>query len=116
MTDQRSAQVNPATPDACWVYIYTGDAASVVPDDICLDPDTSICPPADRPLLETPVMYDGATGDYVYNTGYIHPGQYTAALLCEADDPDIDEGLLFTTGTGVQASPLGGGAPQDLVL
>lgn len=117
VTDQRSEKVNPATPDACWVYVYPGDAASIVPDDICLDPDTSICPAADRPLLETPVTFDAGTGDYVYNTGFIHPGLYTVTLLCEADDPDIDEKLLlFMNKTDVQADPVAGGALQDLAL
>lgn len=117
VSDQRSEQVNPATPDMCWVYVYAGDVASIVPDDICLDPDTSICPAADRPLLETPVMFDSATGNYVYNTGFLHPGLYTAALLCEADDPDVDEGnLLFMNVSGVQADAIAGGAPLDLAL
>lgn len=116
VTDQRIQQVNPATPEACWVYVYSGDATSIVPDDICMDPDISVCPAADRPLLETPVMFDTATGDYVYNTGFIHPGQYTVALLCEPDDPDIDEQLLFMSETGVQADPVAGGTSQDLAL
>ena len=116
VTDQRSEQVNPATPDACWVYVYPGDATSIVPDDICLDPDTNVCPAADRPLLETPVTFDSATGDYVYNTGFIHPGLYTVALLCQADDPDIDEDLLFIDETEVQADAVAGGALQDLAL
>ena len=42
VTDQRSEMVNPDTPDTCWVYVYEGDAASITPDDICNDPDTSI--------------------------------------------------------------------------
>lgn len=114
VTDQRTEQVNPATPDACWVYVYAGDAASIVPDDICLD--TSVCPVADRPLLETPVTFDSATGDYVYNTGFIHPGLYTAALVCQADDPGVDEDLLFISETEVQADAVAGGALQDLAL
>jgi hypothetical protein len=116
VTDLRSEPVNPATPDACWVYAYDGDAASITPDDICLDPDTSICPPADRPLLETPVQFDTATGNYVYNTGFIYPGLYTVALVCEADDPDADENLLFMSETEVQADADAGGAQQDLSL
>ncbi len=115
VTDQRSEQVNPATADACWVYVYQGDANSIVPDDICLD--TSACPVADRPLLETPVTFDSASGEYVYNTGFIYPGLYTLALLCEADDPDVDEGLLlFMNETDIQADAVAGGAQQDLAL
>ncbi len=116
VTDLRSEPVNPATPDACWVYVYEGDAASITPDDICLDPDTSICPLTDRPLLETQVLFDGGTGDYIYDTGFIYPGIYTVALVCEADDPDLDDNLLFMSETEVQADAIAGGAQQDLAL
>jgi uncharacterized repeat protein (TIGR01451 family) len=116
VTDLRSEPFNPATPDACWVYVYTGDAASVTPDDICLDPSTSACPPADRPLLTTPVQYDTGSGDYFYDTGLIYPGTYTVALVCEADDPDLDDSLLYMSETGVQADAVPGGARQDLAL
>jgi hypothetical protein len=116
VTDQRSEPVNPATPDACWVYVYDGDAASITPDDICLDPDTSICPLTNRPLLETPVLFDSISGDYTYNTGFIYPGLYTVALVCEADDPDADDDLLFMSETEVQADAIPGGALQDLAL
>jgi uncharacterized repeat protein (TIGR01451 family) len=116
VTDQRSEKTNPDTPDACWVYVYQGDAAAITPDDICNDPDTSICPAADRPLLETPVTFDGGSGQYVYNTGYIYPGTYTVALVCQADDPLLDDDLLFMDKTGVQADAVPGGAPQDLAL
>jgi uncharacterized repeat protein (TIGR01451 family) len=116
VTDQRSEQINPATPDGCWVYLYAGDIASIVPDDICMNPDTNVCPTTDRPQLETPVTFDNATGDYVYNTGFLQPGLYTIALVCQADDPDIDEDLLFISETEVQADAVAGGALQDLVL
>jgi len=116
VTDQRSEKVNPATPDACWVYVYTGDVASVVPDDICLDPDPGICPPADRPMLETPVQFDTGSGNYVYDTGFILAGTYTVALVCEADDPDLDDSLLFMSETGVPAPAVAGGATQNLAL
>ncbi len=116
VTDQRSEKLNPDTPDACWVYVYDGDAASITPDDICIDTDTSICPPSDRPLLETAVHYDGTTGIYHYDTGYIYPGLYTVALVCEADDPDTDDSLLFMSETEVQADAISGGAHQDLAL
>jgi hypothetical protein len=116
VTDLRSEPVNPSTPDACWVYVYDGDAASITPDDICVDTDTSICPPSDRPLLETAVYYDGTTGTYYYDTGYIYPGLYTVALVCESDDPDTDDSLLFMSETEVQADAISGGARQDLDL
>ncbi|MDH3980412.1 MAG: DUF4382 domain-containing protein, partial [Gammaproteobacteria bacterium] len=116
VTDLRTEQVNPATPDACWVYVYEGDAASVTPDDICLDLDTNVCPLADRPLLETQVLFDGVSGDYIYNTSFIYPGLYTVALVCEADDPNIDDSLLFMSEAEVQADAIAGGAQQDLAL
>jgi len=104
VTDQRSEPFNPATPDACWVYIYAGDATSVVPDDICLDPDIGICPPADRPLLEMPVQYDAVYKDYIYDTGLINPGTYTLALVCEDDDPGLDDKLLLMGETDIIAA------------
>lgn len=103
-------------PDACWVYVYEGGADVITPDDICLDPDTSICPLADRPFLEAPVQFDADTGQYVYNTGLIYPGLYTAALVCEADDPDVDEDLLFIEEAEVQADAVADGAQQDFTL
>ncbi len=103
-------------PDACWVYVYEGGADMITPDDICLDSDTSICPQADRPLLEAQVQYDADAGDYVYNTGLIYPGLYTAALVCEADDPDVDEDLLFMQETEVQANAVAEGARLDFSL
>jgi uncharacterized repeat protein (TIGR01451 family) len=103
-------------PDVCWVYVYEGDAASTQPDDICLDPDTGICPPADRPLLETPVQFDNTSGLYTYNTGPMMPGTYTVALVCEADDPEIDEDLMFIQESEVQAEAVANGVRQDFVL
>jgi hypothetical protein len=103
-------------PDACWVYVYEGGADIITPDDICLDPDTSICPQTDRPLLEAQVQLDAGTGNYVYNTGLIYPGLYTAALVCEADDPDVDDDLLFIGEAEVQANAVAGGAQQDFTL
>jgi uncharacterized repeat protein (TIGR01451 family) len=116
VTDQRTEQVNPPTPDACWVYVYDGDAASITPDDICLDPLAATCPPADRPVVTTPVQFDGGTGDYFYDTGLIYPGTYTVALVCEADDPDVDDNLLFMSETEVLAAAVAGGVRQDLAL
>jgi uncharacterized repeat protein (TIGR01451 family) len=114
VTDLRSEQLNQPAPDACWVYVYEGDAASVVPDDICLN--TATCPVADRPLLTTPVQYDDVSGVYFYDTGLIYPGTYTVALVCEADDPDLDDSLLFMGETEVPAAAVPGGAPLDLAL
>jgi len=116
VTDLRSEKTNPDAPDGCWVYVYDGDMASIVPDDICLNTDPAVCQPADRPLLETPVLYDGSDGSYDYNTGYIYPGTYTIALVCEADDPAVDEDLLFISETEVMAAAVPEGALQDLDL
>jgi uncharacterized repeat protein (TIGR01451 family) len=116
VTDLRSEQTNPDAPDGCWVYVYDGEMASITPDDICLNTAPAVCKPADRPLLETPVVYDGSDGSYDYNTGYIYPGTYTIALVCEADDPDLDEDLLFISETEVMAAAVPGGALQDLDL
>ncbi len=116
VTDQRSEQVNPAFPDGCVVYVYTGDAASTEPDDICVNSNPGICQATDRPLLTTPVKMDTGTGDYVYDTGLIYPGIYTVALLCEPDDAEADEMLLFMSETGVQADAVAGGATANLAL
>jgi len=113
MVDDQHAEID---PEACWVYVYDGDVATIVPDDICLDPDAGICPLADRPLMETPVQFDTGTSLYTYNTGPIYPGTYTVALVCETDDPDIDDDLLFVEESGVQADAIADGAQQDFTL
>lgn len=113
IVDDQHSELN---PDACWVYVYEGD---VTPGDICLDAEPSICTESDRPVLETPVQYDTDTGNYFYNTGSVYPGMYTVALLCEADDPHVDEELLFMpdgTGVTVQADAVAEGTEQDFAL
>jgi len=116
VTDLRSIMSNPDTPAGCYVYVYDGDMATITPDDICLSADPAVCKLADRPLLETPVVYDSSDGSYDYNTGYIYPGTYTLALVCQADDPDADEDLLFMDETEVMAAAVPGGVLQDLAL
>jgi len=69
VADPRPDKTDPVAPDGCRVYVDDGDMVTITPDDICLDPDTGICPPADRPLLETPVVYDVSGGGYSYNSG-----------------------------------------------
>jgi uncharacterized repeat protein (TIGR01451 family) len=101
-------------PDVCWVYVYGGDAASTEPDDICLDLDTAICPLANRPLMEAPVQFDNTSGLYTYNTGPIMPGTYTVALVCEADDPEIDDDLVFMQESEVHTGA--DGIRQDFIL
>ena len=103
-------------PDVCWVYLYEGDAVSTEPDDICINSGTNICPPADRPLLEAPVQLDSVSGLYTYNTGRIVPGTYTAALVCEADDPEVDDNLVFMQESEVQAVAVAEGVRQDFIL
>ena len=103
-------------PDICWVYVYSGDAATVDPDDVCIDPDNVICPVADRPLLETPVQFENVSGLYTYKTGAITPGTYTVALVCELDDPELDDDLAFIQESEVLAEASVDGARQDFVL
>ena len=83
-------------PDACAVYVYTGDAGTVEPDDNCVnDQNPNACPLADRPLTTADVMLDTGTGLYTYRTGYLYPGTYTVALLCEDDLADVDDAVTF---------------------
>ncbi len=83
-------------PDACAVYVYTGDEAIVVPDDICINgQNPAACPQADRPLTTADVILDTNTGFYTYQTGYLYPGTYTVALLCEEDLADADDEVIF---------------------
>jgi len=122
VTDLRTEKVNPATPAlGCWVYVYEGE---VNPDDICED--------SAEPLVECPVAVDRRpditaqvtavfnestqVDDYTYNTGFIYPGTYTAAMVCEPDDPAADESLLFFGASTVIANAVAEGATQDFVL
>jgi len=97
----------PATlPDACAVYVYAGDANTVVPDDNCInDADPGACPLADRPLTSADVMMDVTSGLYTYQTGYLYPGTYTVALLCEDDAADVDDVVTFLGEAQVDAVP-----------
>ena len=91
VTGLRTNNTSPA-PDGCRVYVCDGDMATITPDDTCLSTAPAVCMPADRPLLETQVVYDNS---YDHNTGYIYPGTDTLALVCQADDPDVDEDLQY---------------------
>ena len=97
VTDNRSE------PTECWVYVYNGSEAQVEPDDICntVAIDNVFCPAADRPLLEA-IVEDTETPDY--QTGFMLPDIYTVALVCEDDDPTLDEDLRFIGETEVDAS------------
>ena len=90
---------NPADPTGCSVYIYTGTPTTL--DDICVDdPPAVTCAAADtqRPLTKVDVIDNGGTFDY--RTGSLYPGIYTVAVVCEADDIDMDADVL--TYIGVQ--------------
>jgi hypothetical protein len=41
------------------------------------------------------VALDTNTGLYAYQTGYLYPGTYTVALLCEEDVADADDNVTF---------------------
>ncbi|MGD2137072.1 MAG: DUF4382 domain-containing protein [Gammaproteobacteria bacterium] len=105
----------------CRVYTYTGDMATVIPDDICNAGCTEGLAPGDRPLdialVEADVVNNDGTFDY--RTGSLYPGTYTLALFCEADDPEMDEALTYIgeqevmTG-GPSASGFGSSVDFDL--
>jgi hypothetical protein len=101
----------------CRVYTYTGDTATVIPDDICNAGCVEGLDPKERPL--NIALVEGPTdGPFDYRTGSLLPGTYTLALFCMADDPESDEALDYigekevTTGG---ASPSGFG-PVDFDL
>ena len=115
VTDNRSE------PTDCWVYVYNGNEAQVEPDDICITVaiDGQFCPDADRPLLEAIVEDTATPGLNEYQTGYMLPDIYTVALVCEDDDPTLDENLTFIGETEVDASDPDnrtGTGPVDFVL
>lgn len=115
VTDSRSVQAEPANPAECIVYVYQGGADVVDPDDICTDPDPTVCPEADRPLTEAEVALNLDSGMYEYRTGYLYPDVYTVALVCGDDDPLVDEDLVFIGEDTVDAS-VAGGAAHDFEL
>ena len=100
VTDNRSE------PTECWVYVYNGSESQVEPDDICntVAIDNLFCPDADRPLLEAKIDDTETDGVRKYRTGYMLPDIYTTALVCEDDDPHLDEDLTFIGETEVDAS------------
>ena len=102
-----AALTDPDSLDACSVYVYEGDATVIEPDDNCVLDDVAICPVADRPLTATGVEMDLGTGLYDYRTGYLYPGTYTVALLCEDDLADVDDPVSFIGEITVEALPGG---------
>lgn len=89
----------------CRIYTYTGDMATVIPDDICNAGCTEGMFPEDRPL-DVALVNDGT---FDYRTGSLYPGTYTLALFCEADDPEMDEALNYI---GEREVATGGASPS----
>jgi hypothetical protein len=103
---------DPIVPDVCSVYVYEGDATAVEPDDNCVnDGDATACPVADRPLTTTGVEMNLESGFYDYRSGYLYPGTYTVALLCEDDLADVDDTVTFIGEATVEA--LSGGTEYN---
>ena len=126
VTDTRTTSANPADPTGCKVYTYEGDIDTVTPDDICeaADEFDTSCDsvnnqrPLDIALVESVVVDTVETFDY--RTGSLYPGTYTVAMVCEDDDIEVDEDLVFIGEQQVDAtldppSPLGTG-PANFVL
>jgi len=124
VTDTRAFPADPADPTGCKVYTYESDVPPllpviplpVIPDDICVDVG---CPVANnqRPWDTVAVTNNGGT--FEYSTGFLYPDStYVIALVCEADDNDFDESLVYMSVTEVvtgSASAFGDG-PYPLVL
>lgn len=105
------ALTDPDLPDVCSVYVYEGDAAAIEPDDNCVADDATTCPLADRPLTTTGIELDLDTGLYAYRSGFLYPGTYTVALLCEDDLADADDSVTFIGEATVEA--LSGGTEYN---
>jgi hypothetical protein len=75
----------------CAGAVYVFETADVAPDDV----DGT----APEPLTSALVTLDSATGDFVYEVGFLTPGAYTFAFTCDADadDPEDDDTLVFAT-------------------
>ena len=127
VTDTRAAPAsNPVDPTGCKVYTYAGDMATVEPDDICVPADEldTSCDlvnnqrPLDIALIKADIVNNDGTFDY--RTGSLYPGIYTVAMVCQLDNPDMDDTLVFIGEQEVDAtldppSPLGVG-PVDFLL
>jgi hypothetical protein len=107
---------SPTGPSGCAVYVYEGD---VVPDDICVPSDAqpqNCANSGAQPVLEADVKLDAESGYYEYRTGYMYPGLYTLALVCESDDPGVDQDLTFNGVAVVNALAGPDGTPHDFDL
>lgn len=81
--------VEPATQ--CAVYVYEG--GGVEPDDNCINDDPDVCSQSGaQSLTAAEVILEETDPDlYTYLTGFLYPGLHTVALLCEYDDPELDD-------------------------
>ena len=114
VTDMRATKVDPADPTGCEVYVYSGDEATVIPDDICVPADEfdTSCDAVNnqRPLTTADVINNG--GSFEYKTDALYPGTYTVAMICpaviadpaNADNPDTDDELVYIGEQGVDAT------------
>ena len=105
VTDTRATKEDPADPTGCEIYVYTGDEATVIPDDICVPADEfdTSCDAVNnqRPLTTADVINNGGT--FEYQTGPLYPETYTVAMICpaiiadpaNADNPDTDDELVY---------------------
>jgi len=84
------------------VYIFAG--GGVMPDDI--EPDADKDTPADEvdPVTSAALEQDPDSGDYTGIAGFLDPGIYTAAFLCDAgaDGADTNDALTFVDPADVE--------------
>jgi hypothetical protein len=123
VADTRATKEDPADPTGCDVYVYSGDEATVIPDDMCIPADEfdHSCDAVNnqRPLTTADVINNGGT--FEYRTGSLYPGIYTVAMVCpaNADDPSTDDELVYIGEQEVDASmdpPDGLGSEANFVL
>ena len=129
VTDTRVVlPLDPADPSDCKVYVYEGDAATVIPDDLCVPADEldMTCDGVNnqRPLTTANVIDNGT---FDYRTGPLYPGAYTVAMICpaiiadplNADDNTMDEDLVYIGEQDANATldpPDGLGVEANFVL
>jgi hypothetical protein len=82
--------------------------ADVPPQD-CVSPGA-------RPALEADVTLNSDTGLFKYRTGLICPGIHAVALVCENDDPALDEDLTFYDVASVDVIAGANGTQHDSEL
>ncbi|MCY0965209.1 DUF4382 domain-containing protein [Parathalassolituus penaei] len=64
------------------VYAFSGANTAFAELDSDVGPETSAL-----------VKLDEATGDYTYTLGFLLNGDYQLYLVCDADDPEADDGI-----------------------